>query len=96
MGLYKQDRLPLARGFDEAYGYYLGGEDYWTHSRNGGIDWHRNDTLCTSENGTYSADLLGAAAVAFIDKMAMHSGPWYLYLPFQSVHSPVSDHQHRA
>jgi hypothetical protein len=34
--------------------------------------------------------------VAFIAKMAMHSGPWYLYLPFQSVHSPVSDHQHRA
>ena len=71
------------------YGYYLGGEDYWTHSRSGGLDWHRNDTLCTAENGTYSSVLLGDAASNFVAKHAAVDTPWFLYLPFQSVHSPL-------
>ena len=114
LGLYKPFALPLARGFDEQYGYYLGGEDYWTHSRSDGLDWHRNDTLETGDNGTYSADLLGDAAVDFIRRGAPPAAaslasagsapssapaaasaasaatrPWFLYLPFQSVHSPL-------
>ena len=76
----------MARGYDEAYGYYLGGEDYWDHTRNGGLDWHRNDTLETGENGTYSAELIGNAAVEFVSRAP---SPWFLYLPFQSVHSPL-------
>ena len=80
----------MSRGFDEAYGYYLGGEDYWTHERTGGLDWHRNDTLETRDNGTYSADLLGTATVNFVLRRAAEPAtPWYLYLPFQSVHSPL-------
>ena len=89
LGLYKKWALPLSRGFDEQYGYYLGGEDYWTHSRSGGLDWHRNDTLCTAENGTYSSVLLGDAASNFVAKHAAVDTPWFLYLPFQSVHSPL-------
>ena len=113
LGLYKPSAIPTARGFDEQYGYYLGGEDYWTHCRAGGspsvdgLDWHRNGTLETAENGTYSADLLGRAAVDFIHRRAAPTAelgrgatmsaaagpaaraPWYLYLPFQSVHSPL-------
>lgn len=87
LGLYKQTALPLARGFDEQLGYYLGGEDYYDHSRNGGLDWHRNDTLCASDNGTYSSVILGGAAAEFITRNA--GTPWFVYLPFQSVHSPL-------
>ncbi len=92
LGLFKQWAVPTSRSFDEQYGYYLGGEDYWTHARNGGLDWHRNGTLETGDNGTYSADLLGDAASGFIRRRSSSGGanpPWFLYLPFQSVHSPL-------
>jgi arylsulfatase A-like enzyme len=89
LGFFTKEHLPMKRGFNEQYGYYLGGEDYWDHSRTDGLDWHRNDTLETRENGTYSADLLGLAAATFITKMSTKDTPWYLYLPFQSVHSPL-------
>eukprot|EP01052_Picozoa_sp_SAG31_P027477 SAG31_NODE_2576_length_5452_cov_2.351018_7_plen_108_part_00 len=59
------------------------------HERNGGLDWHRNDTLCTAENGSYSADLLGAAAAGFVTKRAGR-GPWYLYLPFRAFLRPYA------
>ena len=43
-----------------------------------------------SDNGTYSADLLGTATVNFVLRRAAEPAtPWYLYLPFQSVHSPL-------
>merc|ERR1719506_2344367 len=67
LGLYQEWALPQSRGYDHQYGYYLGGEDYWTHSRNGGLDWHREGKLVVSENNTYSAELLGDAAVAFVN-----------------------------
>eukprot|EP00730_Choanoeca_flexa_P001445 TRINITY_DN10639_c0_g3_i5.p1 TRINITY_DN10639_c0_g3~~TRINITY_DN10639_c0_g3_i5.p1 ORF type:complete len:432 (+),score=78.88 TRINITY_DN10639_c0_g3_i5:186-1481(+) len=87
LGLYKDWALPMARGYDEQYGYYLGGEDYFTHERDGGLDWHRNDTLETGDNGTYSAYSLGNATVDFIQRK--QDKPWFLYLAWQSVHSPL-------
>jgi arylsulfatase A-like enzyme len=45
LGFFAEQHLPMNRGFNEQYGYYLGGEDYWDHTRTGGLDWHRNDTL---------------------------------------------------
>ena len=47
LGFYKESALPMNRGYDEQYGYYLGGEDYWTHERNGG---QPNDTIM-NQNG---------------------------------------------
>eukprot|EP00041_Stephanoeca_diplocostata_P028191 m.789830 g.789830 ORF g.789830 m.789830 type:complete len:513 (+) comp23325_c0_seq6:97-1635(+) len=88
LGLYKKEYLPLQRGYDEQYGYYLGGEDYWTHMRNGALDWHSNDTLTINQNGSYSADLIGDVASDFIVRRA-GKGPWFMYLPWQSVHSPL-------
>eukprot|EP01065_Artemidia_motanka_P039729 TRINITY_DN4891_c0_g1_i1.p1 TRINITY_DN4891_c0_g1~~TRINITY_DN4891_c0_g1_i1.p1 ORF type:complete len:505 (+),score=170.84 TRINITY_DN4891_c0_g1_i1:72-1586(+) len=88
LGLHKEWALPMNRGFDEQYGYWLGAEDYWTHVRSGGLDWHREGKLVTDENGTYSADLLGKAATEFITRRGP-LGPWFMYLPFQSVHAPL-------
>lgn len=90
LGLHHKWSLPMARGFDEQYGYYLGGEDYWTHKRNGGLDWHRNDSLAeTGDDGVYSADLLAKAAVDFVFRHKAPVEPWFIYLAFQSVHSPL-------
>ena len=88
LGMHKAWALPRARGFDEQLGYYLGAEDYWTHDRNGGLDWHYNDSVAeTRDNGTYSSHILGAAACEFVTR---HSAvPWFVYLAMQSVHSPL-------
>ncbi|EDQ92469.1 uncharacterized protein MONBRDRAFT_2548, partial [Monosiga brevicollis MX1] len=94
LGLFKEWALPTSRGFDDQYGYYLGGEDYYNHTRNGGLDWHRNRQLVTNESGIYSAGLLGEAAAQWISQGPntlddAEAQPWFLYMAFQSVHAPL-------
>ena len=92
LGLYKAFALPMARGFDEQYGYYLGATDYISHRRTSGkstgIDWHRNQSLAaTGDDGKYSAGLIATAAIDFITRTG--DRPWFLYLAWQSVHAPL-------
>ena len=76
---------PLNNGFTYFYGHYNGAIDYWTHEREGETDWHRNwDTV--HEEG-YSTDLLGDDAARFI-RESPAGDPFFLYLPFNAVHSP--------
>ncbi len=49
--------LPTRRGFDVQYGHYNGALDYFTHQRDGGHDWHRNDKASYDEG--YSTHLIG-------------------------------------
>ncbi len=39
--------LPQSRGFDHAYGHLNGAIDYFTHEREGGLDWSRNGKKCS-------------------------------------------------
>lgn len=77
--------LPRARGFDHFYGHLNGAIDYYTHERDGGIDWQRNGTA-VREPG-YSTDLLAAEAVRVIEQRDP-SRPFFLYLPWNAPHSP--------
>ena len=43
LGHFQSDYLPTHRGFEHQYGHYNGAIDYFTHQRDGGHDWHRND-----------------------------------------------------
>ena len=77
---------PLRRGFTEFYGHYNGAIDYFTHEREGELDWHAGYESNYDEG--YSTDLIAAAAVRFIAKQAAGDAPFLCYVPFNAVHSP--------
>ncbi|MBI5085263.1 MAG: sulfatase-like hydrolase/transferase [Acidobacteria bacterium] len=78
--------FPNARGFSSAYGHMNGAIDYFTHIRDGGLDWNR-DGKSVREEG-YSTFLLGDEATRFIRKRDK-SRPFFLYVPFNSPHAPL-------
>jgi arylsulfatase A-like enzyme len=86
LGLHRPEYLPTARGFDHQYGHYCGAIDYFTHHRDGGLDWHRNDKALEEQG--YSTNLIADEAVRIIRS---HDGgkPLFLYVPFNAVHSPL-------
>lgn len=86
LGHFHPDYLPTRRGFDHQYGLYNGMIDYFTHLRDGGHDWHRNDQACYDEG--YSTQLIGDEAVRLIEGQEA-SKPLFLYVPFNAPHSPL-------
>ena len=74
-----------ARGFDHQYGHYNGAIDYFTHIRDGGFDWHRDDKASHDEG--YSTHLLAREAVRFITR-ASAAQAVLPYVPFNAVHAP--------
>ncbi|HWH71676.1 MAG TPA: sulfatase-like hydrolase/transferase, partial [Candidatus Sulfotelmatobacter sp.] len=85
LGHARREFLPLAHGFTSFYGHYNGAIDYFDHTREGEMDWHRNQRAVREEG--YSTDLLGADAAKFI-REAPAGKPWFLYLPFNAPHGP--------
>jgi len=78
--------LPHARGFDLFYGHVNGNIDYFTHEREGAIDWQRNGETVREEG--YTTDLLAREAVRFITGRD-RSRPLFLYLAFNAPHTPL-------
>jgi arylsulfatase A-like enzyme len=78
--------FPNARGFDHAYGHLNGAIDYFTHERDGGLDWNRNGKSIREEG--YSTYLIGDEAIRFI-KNRDRSRPVFVYIPFNSPHAPL-------
>ena len=71
---------PQKRGFDEFYGFLGGAHDYF---KSAGI--LRGTEPVTELD--YTTDAFGREAVAFIER---HKGePWFLYLAFNAVHTPM-------
>jgi arylsulfatase A-like enzyme len=86
LGHSKPEYLPTHRGFDQQYGHYNGALNYFTHDRDGGHDWHRNDQRSDDEG--YTTDLLGDEAARII-KQHDTDQPLFLYVPFNAPHSPI-------
>ena len=85
LGHFAPEYLPTRRGFDHQYGHYNGALDHFTHIRDGGFDWHRDDKVSRDEG--YSTFLLTAETTRFIRE---HDGrkPFFIYVPFTAVHAP--------
>ncbi|GAA4307349.1 arylsulfatase [Compostibacter hankyongensis] len=78
--------LPLHRGFTHFYGLYNGAFDYFTHQREGELDWH-NDSAVSRDKG-YSTDLITDEAVKCIRTYAAQS-PFFLYVAYNAPHGPL-------
>jgi arylsulfatase A-like enzyme len=85
LGHFAPEYLPTRRGFDHQYGHYNGAIDYFTHVRNGGFDWHKDDRACRDEG--YSTHLIAKDAARFVAENAGKK-PFFLYVPFNAVHAP--------
>ena len=86
LGLASTKFHPLNHGFTDFYGHYNGAIDYFSRKRFGQLDWHR-DYESVHEEG-YSTDLLGTAAVNFIES-ATDENPFYMYVALNAPHSPI-------
>jgi arylsulfatase A-like enzyme len=71
---------PLKRGFDEFYGFLAGAHSYFNVA---GI---LRGTEPVNELD-YTTDAFGREAIAFIDRHK--NNPWFLYLAFNAVHTPM-------
>ena len=76
---------PLNRGFTHFYGCLNGALDYFTHEREGELDWHNDWESCRDEG--YSTDLIADEAVRCIGGYASE-GPFFLYVAFNAPHTP--------
>ena len=85
LGCYERPYLPTSRGFDHQYGHYSGAIDYFTHERDGGFDWHRDDRVC--RDGGYSTHLIAREAERLLREQPADK-PFFLYVPFNAVHAP--------
>lgn len=86
LGHFNRRLLPPSRGFDHFYGHVNGAIDYFTHERDGGIDWQRNGQTVREEG--YTTDLLAAEANRWLDARDP-ARPFFLYMPFNAPHTPL-------
>ena len=85
LGHVQTEYLPTHRGFEHQYGHYNGALDYFTHVRDGGFDWHRDDRACRDEG--YSTHLIAREAVRRIEARD-RSRRLFLYVAFNAAHAP--------
>ena len=76
---------PLNRGFTHFYGCLNGAIDYFTHEREGELDWHDDWDSCHDPG--YSTDLIAEEAVRCIGEYASED-PFFLYVAFNAPHTP--------
>jgi arylsulfatase A-like enzyme len=85
LGSFDPAYWPTGRGFDHHYGHLFGAIDYYTHQRDGKLDWYRNGQLLKEEG--YSTHLLAREAVRLIRAQPKNQ-PLFLYVAFNAVHAP--------
>lgn len=87
LGHAKKAYLPLSKGFTHFYGHYNGALDYFTHEREGELDWH-NDNETSFDKG-YTTDLISDEAVKCITNYSKQASPFLLYVAYNAPHGPL-------
>lgn len=77
---------PLNKGFTHFYGHLNGAIDYFTHEREGELDWHNDWESCYDQG--YSTDLITDHAVKCIRDYAGEN-PFFLYVAYNAPHGPL-------
>jgi arylsulfatase A-like enzyme len=81
--------IPNHYGFDTSYGTLTGAADPWTHKYRKDSPyedtWHRDGKLFSEEGN--ATELVAAEALKQITRGG--SEPWFVYVPFHAVHTPV-------
>lgn len=87
LGLTAPDR-PHDRGFDFFEGF-LGDmmDDYYDHRRHGINYMRRNDEVIVPEG--HATDLFSSWAVRYIESRTSSSSPFFLYLSYNALHTPI-------
>ena len=66
LGFCNKDYWPQNRGFDSHYGFLLGAQTYFDHSRDEGYDFRDGEEVAWEANGTYSTYLIQERAKKII------------------------------
>lgn len=80
---YADGLMPTDRGFGSFYGFLGGAHGYTVRQNTGGIYRDKKE----EKPGEYLTDAFAREAVSFIEKKS--SSPYFLYLAFNAVHSPL-------
>jgi len=87
------DHGPNHHGFDHSYGSMAGACGMYDHRYRKGEwceTWHRDHKFVEgSENGTHATDLVANEAIRIIK--SDRQKPFFLYVAFQSVHTPLDE-----
>ncbi|HEY6815400.1 MAG TPA: sulfatase-like hydrolase/transferase [Croceibacterium sp.] len=87
---------PLKSGYDEFWGLYGGGVDYFTHGFGGRADLWDGETPV--EAAGYTTDLLGDATIRTLERRKTDGKPFFISLHFTAPHWPweANDEEGRA
>lgn len=85
-----KEHYPMNRGFTHFYGHLNGAIDYFTHEREGELDWHNDWNSCYDKG--YATELLTQEAVKCIQNYSKE-GPFFLYIAYNAPHSPFQAQQ---
>jgi arylsulfatase A-like enzyme len=89
------DSLPLQRGFDRFFGFLAGQHDYYYSSLGQtfhGVGWapdgHIFDQDQPAKGTKYLTEEFTDRAIDFLDRARAAKKPFFLYLPYNTPHSP--------
>jgi len=85
LGEFRAEYRPSQRGFEHQYGHMMGNLDYFTHFRDGKLDWYRDDKPLVEAG--YTTTLIAREAARLIYEQPTNK-PLFLYVAFNAIHSP--------